>query len=223
MTDGQGIRHSRAESASLVADPIEKAKLEASNSLKQAERVRQYVLSFIDGDRPFRLRPSMLLDLNRCAIKGLDAYAGVWRPGGVEIGKSAHTPPGGHIVPELVEEMCDYVNDNWTSSTAIHLSALVMWRLNWIHPFTEGNGRTSRAVSYLVLCAKSGSLFPGDQTIPVQIVENRAPYYTALEAGDTVYAEQKVLGLETVSEMEQLLGGMFAKQLLDAVKVATGE
>lgn len=173
------------------------------------------MLDVIDG-RQFKLRPSTLLDLNRCAIDGLTAYAGVWRPAGIAIGESKHTPPGGHLVPELIEEMCDYVNDNWDKTSAVHLSALVMWRLNWIHPFTDGNGRTSRAASYVVLCAKAGSLLPGSETIPEQIVANRRPYYEALEAADAVYDSEKKFSRKTVEKMENLLGAMLAKQLRGA-------
>ena len=36
-----------------------------------------------------------------------------WRPSDVKIGESEHTPPKAHLVPILVEEMCDYVNENW--------------------------------------------------------------------------------------------------------------
>lgn len=223
MSDKSRVRHSEAESASLISDPIEKAKKEASNALLQADRVKQYIIDSIDRGGKFKLRPSTLLDLNRCAIEGLDAYAGSWRPGGVTINKSQHVPPDGHLVPELVEDLCDYVNDSWEVASAIHLSAIVMWRLNWIHPFTEGNGRTSRAASYLVLCAKEQILLPGKYSIPEQIVENRTPYYNALEDGDRRFIENGgILNSEVVPLMEQLLGSMLAKQLTMGHKNATG-
>lgn len=112
--------------------------------------------------------------------------------------------------------MCDYVNDNWDKTSAVHLSAFVMWRLNWIHPFTDGNGRTSRAASYVVLCAKARSLLPGSETIPEQIVANRRPYYEALEAADAVFDNEKAFSSKTVEKMENLLGAMLAKQLRGA-------
>lgn len=215
MADESRVRHSKAENAEIVSDDIQKAQLEASNALKQTEEVRQLVLQVVDG-RPFKLRPSTLLNLNRCAIDGLDAYAGVWRPAGIAIGESKHTPPGGHQVPEYVEELCDYVNESWNENSAIHLASVVMWRVNWIHPFTEGNGRTSRAASYLVLCAKEEALFPGTETIPEQIVANRQPYYDALESADERYKMEKRINRDTVKEMEKLLGAMLAKQLKGA-------
>ena len=214
MSDELRIRHSEAESASLISGSVEKAEKEAANALLQADRVRDYILESIDRGGRFRLRPSMLLDLNRCAIEGLDAYAGSWRPGGVIINESKHTPPEGHLVAELVEDLCDYVNDNWETASGIHLASVVMWRLNWIHSFTEGNGRTSRATSYLVLCAKEQFLLPGGYSIPEQIVENRQPYYEALEDGDSRFEENGgQLNEEVVPKMEYLLAGMLAKQL----------
>lgn len=219
MTDENRVRHSKADDAKVASDTVEIAKLEAANSLRQTERVRQLILGVVDG-RPFKLRPSTLLDLNRCAIDGLDAYAGVWRPAGIEIGASKHVPPGGHLVPELVEQLCDYVNDNWSDHSAVYLSSLVMWRLNWIHPFTEGNGRTSRAASYLVLCAKSGTLLPGTETIPEQIVANRKSYYDALEDADQQYEKLREFDDLTVNKMEQLIGAMLAKQLKGAFDAA---
>lgn len=221
MTEDDHIRHSQAASATLVTDADERARQEAANGLRQAERVREYILQVLDG-RPFRLRTSTVLDLNRFAIEGLDAYAGNFRPGNVEINKSQHQPPAAHMVPILVDDLCDYVNENWTSTSAIHLSAMVMWRLNWIHPFTDGNGRTSRALSYLVLCSHSRVLMAGSETIPEQIVKNRDPYYEALEAADAVFAEEKALSIKTVERMEALVRTMLARQLRSAFDQASG-
>lgn len=100
-------------------------------------------------------------------------------------------------------------NDKWDEKSPIHLAAYVMWRLNWIHPFTDGNGRTSRAVSYLVLCIRLHALLLGKVTIPEQIEENRTPYYQALEAADEAWTEGRI----ELTEMKDLLAAMLAKQL----------
>jgi Fic family protein len=84
-----------------------------------------------------------------------------------------------------------------------------MWRLNWIHPFTDGNGRTSRAVSYLVLCLRLGYLLPGKKSIPDQIAEDKTPYYKALEAADDAW----VAGHVDLTAMKELLKAMLATQL----------
>jgi len=220
MVEDGRIRHSEAEAANVIEDEIARAKKEAANGLLQAERVRQLILNVLDG-RPFKLRPSTILGLNRCAIEGLDSYAGSFRPGKVFIGKSVHQPPDAHLVPELVDDLCDYVNDSWATSSSIHLAAMIMWRMNWIHPFTDGNGRTSRAVSYLVLCSHAGVLLAGSPTITELIVENRQPYYEALEAADKEFQRDQRLTSTTVLAMEELLTGLLAAQLRNALDAAT--
>lgn len=210
MADDSGTRHSVAGTADLIQDEDEKAKREAHNGLLQFDFVKSSIDEFLTTERPFKLRLSIVLSLNRIALQGIDAYAGNFRPADIEIGKSRHEPPGAHLVPELVEDMCDYVNSNWQTKSAIHLASYVMWRLNWIHPFTDGNGRTTRALSYLVLCVRLGCLLPGTKTLPDQIVENKHPYYDALEAADEAWSNNEI----DVSRLEELLGDMLAAQLL---------
>ena len=115
--------------------------------------------------------------------------------------------------------MCDYVNERWAEMSAVHLCAYVLWKLNWIHPFSDGNGRTARAVAYVVLSAKLDSLLPGAPTIPEQIAGDKAPYYKALEMADLALKTDKI----DVSALESMLEGMLAKQLLNAAKQASGE
>ena len=226
MTDDSKIRHSVAETASLIVGEDAIARHEAANALRQAQRVNALVLNALEPSNTFKLRPSMLIDLNNCAIEGLSAYAGNWRPQGVKINDSDHQPPpGGAVAASLAEDMCDYVNENWNIRSSIHLASFVMWRLNWIHPFVDGNGRTSRAASYVVLCAHVGALLPGQETIPAQVVSNRIHYYDALEAADKRHsAAANTFPFDIVSEMEELLSAMLANQLKsafdDAVQVS---
>ena len=205
-------RHSKAAEASLITDPIEEARRESENAIAQFDRVLDLIDDVVRGDRPFRLRPSMILDLHRIVLDGLSAYAGNYRPGAIEIGLSKHVPPAAHLVPGLIEEMCDHVTDTFKSAVPLNLCAYVMWRLNWIHPFTDGNGRTSRAVAYYVLCAKIGYRLPGHETVPEQIAADKGPYYRALEAAD----ESLVGGTLSLNVLEQLLDGQLAQQLLSA-------
>jgi Fic family protein len=210
-------RHSKALDAELLSDPEAKAEAEARNGLRQYDYGIQAIHQALERGA-FKLRPSLVLALQREALTGISAYAGNFRPAGVEIVGSKHKPADAHLVPELVEELCDYVNENWESKTAIHLASYVMWRLNWVHPFADGNGRTSRILSYVVLSIRAQSVFPGTPTIPEQIVDNRNPYFDALDAADAAWSEGRI----DLSKMEELLSGMLARQLTNAYQSAGG-
>lgn len=53
----------------------------------------------------------------------------------------------------------------WLSEDAVAIAAFVLWRLTWIHPFSDGNGRTAIAFAYACLCLKLGAWLPGRETI----------------------------------------------------------
>lgn len=215
-----GDRSSEAASPWMIVDPDERARREAENGLKQFDTVVGLVERFLAERWRFALRISTILGLHRDALLGIHPLAGNFRPSTVEIHGSKHIPPDAFLVPLLLEELCDYVNDHWQNATPLHLSAYVMWRLNWIHPFADGNGRTARAVSYLVLCMKMGSRIPGTRTIPDLISQNKKPYYDALETADEIWAAEKRVDL---TALEELLENLLAAQLVSAVEQAKGQ
>jgi Fic family protein len=212
-------RHTKAEDATLLSDPDEIARREAENGLKQFSLTLEIIRSYVkDAERPFKLRAGPILQLHQVALDGLHRLAGTFRNTPVKIGGSIHQPPEAVFVADEVQALCEYVNENWNKS-AIHLAAYVLWKMNWIHPFADGNGRTARAVSYLVLSIKLNGLLPGTPTIPEQIAADKGPYYRALEQAD----QALVSGNIDVSALENLLSDMLAQQLLNAVKEAAGE
>jgi Fic family protein len=216
-------RHSVALEPDLIKDPMQRAEAEAANGLRQFDAGKNYAQAALDrqeGDgSQFKLRPSTILALHREALAGISTFAGLFRPAGVSIEKSKHVPPGAHLVAELVEDMCEYVNDQWRSKAGLHLAAYVMWRLNWIHPFADGNGRTSRIASYVVLTIRTGYILPGTPSISDQIVSDRSGYFRALDQADEAC---RAGGLD-VTAMEDLLGGMLARQLAGFYRSAGGK
>jgi Fic family protein len=123
-------RHSVAEEVALITDETLKAEAEARNGLKQFDLGMRVVEDAREKGDQFKLRSSLILSLHRQALEGISPLAGTFRPAGVGIQGSKHSPAGAHLVPELIEDMCDYINDRWKSASPIHLSAYAMWRLN---------------------------------------------------------------------------------------------
>ncbi len=212
-TDSQ--RDSRPASHQLFADVKIKAALEARNGLLQFDEVLSLARQSF-GSGSFKLRPSIVQKFQRIAIKDIYTCAGNFRTSLVTISGSGHQPPPPEEISELVEELCDYVNET-EGKTPIHFASYVMWRINWIHPFAGGNGRTSRAVSYLVLLAKLGHNLPGTITIPDQIVDERRPYYESLDAADFAWKSKKL----DLTVMENLLSSLLAKQLVKVYRDAS--
>ena len=85
-----------------------------------------------------------------------------------------------------MEEYVNITNRYWDAWNAETLAAYVLWRINYIHPFVNGNGRTARAVCYFVICGKSGGLLPGPVTVPeiLRTEPVRAQYDEALRQAD---------------------------------------
>ena len=214
MNDRQII----SSSAAVVADEEERAALEAENALLQFDLVLDLIDDHVRGGRPFRLRPSIILTLHAEAMRGVDSQAGTFRNAPVEIAGSKHAPPAESLVAAKVEDMCEWVGEQWDIISAIDLCAYIMWRLNWIHPFADGNGRTTRAVAYLVLCVKAGARLPGFPTIPEQIAADKTPYYAALEAADHSGSDEQ----PDLSEMRTLLETFLEKHLQAVFEAAKG-
>lgn len=191
--------------------------MEARNVVLQYDYVVENALKL--GGKGLRLTTPILSDLHHLAIQDIYTCAGKLREGSVRITNTDHTPPPAPNVPGLVCEMCDYINENWSQRSAIHLSAYAMWRHNWIHPFCGGNGRTSRALAYMILCGRLGTILPGSKTIPQQIVDERELYYAALRAADAAWKN----GQFDVKAMEQLLSNLLATQLLSVHREALAE
>lgn len=193
----------------------EKRELESRNGTLQFLAVLDHIE---DWTPAIKLTPKTIKSLQDRAIVNLYSCAGFFRDGPVRIQNVDHQPPNAVDVEKLVDDLCDYINDNWTTKSAVHLASYAVWRLNWIHPFFGGNGRTSRAVSYLVLCAKLGFRLPGNVTVPEQIVRRRDAYTNALQEADSVWQHQRL----DLSAMESLMECVMAAQLVDVVNQATG-
>lgn len=168
---------------------------------------------------PFVVTPALFRDLNEVAMAGLFSEPGACRTGPIIITNAEHRPPPAEEIPALMDQLCGYLRDNWGDASAIHLAAYVMWRLNWVHPFTDGNGRTSRVAAYVVLSVKLGHVLPGAVTVPAMIAEARRPYYEALADCDIAWRGGRI----DLAPMERLLARCLERQLRSALPPSGGE
>jgi len=149
-----------------------------------------------------------LWSFNAAAVANIAQFGGRFREHPIYVGN--HLPPHFKEVPNLVDQLISVVHENWEIiDHPTVLPAYVLWRLNWVHPFIEGNGRTARAACYYLICLRNGGLLPGRKIVPERIRENREPYYAALQEADRHWAN----GHFNVDTLASYLEGLLQAQL----------
>ena len=167
-------------------------RLALSNSIRQLNFLQSVVSAALESGRPF-LSQTVIKALNYHAMACLHPFAGEYRPCDVQVGD--HTPPDHYRVAALMDDFINLVNRRWETANAVELSAEVLWCLNWIHPFINGNGRTARAACYFVLCVKGGGWFGGNKILPVLLQEHREEYVAALKSADSGAGQEALCSL----------------------------
>lgn len=118
-----------------------------------------------------------LLQLHYLILKGIDPKnAGVYRNVQVMIQGSRHMPPQPFLVKKQMEELFYWYEANKKALHPVILAAEFSERLVTIHPFIDGNGRTSRLMMNLILLRNGYPIanIKGDN-------KNRLSYYESLE------------------------------------------
>ncbi len=136
-----------------------------------------YVEEIVANQEPFS--EWQMKNLHRIILKGIhDDYAGVYRDQQVFISGATHTPPASYLIKEKMEQLIDWYNCETKQLHPITRGAMLHAIFVGIHPFIDGNGRTSRLLLNLELMKNE---FP-----PIVMkVENRLGYYEALDKANT--------------------------------------
>ena len=136
-------------------------------------------------------------NIHQLILKDIDnENAGRYRKENVTIKGATHIPPDYLKVPELMEKLILTYN-TWNEYHPIIQAALLHGELVKIHPFIDGNGRTSRLLMNLDLMNSGYN--------PVIIKkESRLKYYEALDKAHTTGNYTDFVKLVTKLEVEML-------------------
>jgi len=191
-------------------------RIQEKNLERQYDLLTNFIeIGLIQGPRA--IDKYALWALNHVAVAGISQFGGRFRQEPIYVGN--HLPPHFNEVPDLMDRFISFLHENWYHLSPTQLAAYGLWRLNWIHPFIEGNGRTARAICYYLLCVRDGRLLPGKKIVPERIRESRGPYVAALRASDTAWSQ----GNLDLSAMEAYLAGLMIDQLQEAKDLEAGE
>ena len=191
-------------------DPDLYDRISEQNLLRQYELMTNCIeIGLKQGPRSFD--KYLLWSLNHVAVANISQHAGRFRKEPIYVGN--HRPPHYRDVDDWMDRFLVTVQENWFVWSPTELVAYGLWRLNWIHPFVEGNGRTARATCYFLLCARHGALIGGSKILPERIKENRLGYEHALRAADDAWER----GDLDFTVMEAYLAPLVQAQFAEAV------
>lgn len=130
------------------------------------------------------LAPEDLLSAHKVLMQDLTLQNGQWRMGGVGVLKDnevVHMAPPASRVSELMGNLFNFLNEN-SEITWLLKACIFHYELEFIHPFSDGNGRMGRLWQQLLLM-KEDPIF---EFIPVEVLikENQQAYYERLSQCD---------------------------------------
>ncbi|MCF8323135.1 MAG: Fic family protein [Flavobacterium sp.] len=151
-------------------------------------------------DKNTNLNEREVLSIHNLILRGISSKdAGKYRNVQVMIKGSSHLPPQPFIVPKQMEDFFIWFETNKNALHPVILAAELHERLVTIHPFIDGNGRTSRLVMNLILLQKGYVIanIKGDY-------DTRMQYYNALETAQTKNNKEDFLLFVAQIEKESL-------------------
>lgn len=147
--------------------------LEAINHKEAIEFIRE-----VSADRNESINRRLILQIHSIVLRGIDRKnAGIFRNVPVLISGSKHVPPQPYIIEKQIEDFISQYQE--MENNGIHpvrIAAFLHDELVRIHPFIDGNGRTSRLLMNLYLLRHGYAIISlkGDAL-------SKIAYYTALE------------------------------------------
>lgn len=141
------------------------------------------------------------------------ARPGEYRQENVHVAKAngevVHQPPDWPLVHQEMANFDTALDQMWRGGSPIEIASFCLWRINWVHPFKNGNGRTARAFAYACLCLKYGFMLPGQKTVIDLIMVNKPAYEAALGHADRTFTET---GSADLQPMQALVEALLVEQ-----------
>lgn len=142
--------------------------------LSDRNRLRQFDFlhtSFLISGLGLEIDQEFICSLNMYAMHYVSVQTGRYRRHyNVVVG--AHKPSDWSLIPDEMSLFLERLHIEWSKMDPIEAAGYALWGINHIHPFSDGNGRTARALMYFVLCLRLGQWLPGRTTVIELIRDN---------------------------------------------------
>lgn len=187
----EGNRTSIAEAIEASINP-EQPGTEGIREIQNNEAAMRFIEEQIDEDSP--ISRAFVRELHKIVVRDLspppngegDKTPGAFRSGNVTIHRAEHTPPDVSQLPEYLDEFINFINEPSDPKFDLLRVAITHHRFAWIHPFSNGNGRVVRLITYAQLISKGFDVRTGRILNPSAVFcSDREQYYSMLSAADS--------------------------------------
>lgn len=137
-----------------------------------------YLYDLVENGKHHTISEHLIRSMHQLIMQETDKeWAGVYRNANVIISGADYIPPDALEVAHKMKELIDWIKGNKGNLHIIELAALLHHKLVYIHPFFDGNGRTSRIIMNLLLMQYG---FP----LVIILKNDRKKYYNVLSQAD---------------------------------------
>ncbi|MEE3607716.1 Fic family protein [Avibacterium paragallinarum] len=177
-----------------LADYVENHLDNRADKSEQLEEIHniENAMHFIDenlkaGDK---ISEHFIRELHALTVMNLsregDKTPGQYRKNQVAIAQSEHLPPEFFRVPDYMQELVEFINNDDKPKYDLMKIALAHHRFGWVHPFSNGNGRTVRLLTYALLVKYGFNVQTGGRVLNPTAVfcSDRNRYYEMLSIAD---------------------------------------
>lgn len=149
-----------------------------NEKIQEIENIEKAMLYSEDYVEERGVSLSLIKDIHEKIVENLsippkgegDFTPGIFRDKKVKITGSSHTPPENKFqVEQYMEELVSFINKDDSPKYDLLKVAIAHHRFMWVHPFTNGNGRTGRLLTYAMLINQGFSVNVGKILNPTAV------------------------------------------------------
>jgi len=169
----------------MAGEAVPEADPDDARELLNYRRAFEFVSEYLDSGAA--ITEGLVREIHKRLVEGVrggSAAPGQYRKVQNSVvnsatGQTVYTPPPAQDVPALMAEMVAWLNAPGQAHPVL-VSGVAQFQLVHIHPFLDGNGRTSRLLSTLCLY-RAGYDFKRLFTISEYYDRDRAAFYAAIQ------------------------------------------
>jgi Fic family protein len=228
----EAIRSSQLEGATTsrrVAKELLRSGREPKDRSERMILNNYRALQYMRNEMSGALSPESVLELHRIVTDGTlrdpSAAGRLQRPGEERVavyarddGRRIHKPPPAEQLPERLQRLCDFANEDENDQQFIHpviRAILLHFCLAYDHPFEDGNGRTARILFFWSMRERGYWLV---EYLSISRILREAParyerafLETETDGGDTTYF--LIHQLQAIEQAIKELDGYLARKM----------